>query len=533
MYKLLIVDDEPLVQVGVKSMINWDKFDIDVIGMASNGEQAIKIIDNSFPDIIITDVKMPIMGGIELIQYCRENYSKQPVFIILTSYEDFKIAKTAIKYNVNDYLVKLELTPQVLEGSVENSIKELKKREKENVNLESSSDQQDISSLKERFFIKLLYNLFEENKLMYEETIQLNLDLEEKKFITCFCDISSNSREELDSDKLLNIYMCTFNMIKQISIKYLKSFNVFLDANHFAVICYFEEEEDFNIKNTVKRAMYNISEAVKNYFNVSIKIGIGNVYDKLELISNSFQEARYAYNLQSSNEDIRVYSKLEDDNEDRFNINLFRDDLRRAFEEYDSERLDKIFCNIIDWLNSSPNEYLKAIDCACNILYISLNLLPDGTDCINDMFSSEIEGYRSIYKKKNVIEIVQWISLLRDRLCEYIDFRKRNYKHHIVTQVKKYINDNLEEKIYLNETASIHNISPSYLSLIFKKDCNMGFSEYVNQMKINKAKELLIKENHKVYEVSDKLGFESAFYFSKVFKKITGYSPKEYIKIMS
>ncbi|EOR20926.1 AraC family transcriptional regulator [Clostridium sartagoforme AAU1] len=62
MYKLLIVDDEPLVQVGVKSMINWDKFDIDVIGMASNGEQAIKIIDNSFPDIIITDVKMPIMG---------------------------------------------------------------------------------------------------------------------------------------------------------------------------------------------------------------------------------------------------------------------------------------------------------------------------------------------------------------------------------------------------------------------------------------------------------------------------------------
>lgn len=249
MYKLLIVDDEPLVQVGVKSMINWDKFDIDVIGMASNGEQAIKIIDNSFPDIIITDVKMPIMGGIELIQYCRENYSKQPVFIILTSYEDFKIAKTAIKYNVNDYLVKLELTPQVLEGSVENSIKELKKREKENVNLESSSDQQDISSLKERFFIKLLYNLFEENKLMYEETIQLNLDLEKKKFITCFCDISSNSREELDSDKLLNIYMCTFNMIKQISIKYLKSFNVFLDANHFAVICYFEEEEDFNIKN--------------------------------------------------------------------------------------------------------------------------------------------------------------------------------------------------------------------------------------------------------------------------------------------
>ena len=162
------------------------------------------------------------------------------------------------------------------------------------------------------------------------------------------------------------------------------------------------------------------------------------------------------------------------------------------------------------------------------ILYLCLNLLPDGENCINEIFSVEIDGYKSIYQKKNVEQITNWITLLRNKLCEYLEDRKKNYTNNTINHVKKYINEHLEEKLSLNEIASIYSISPSYLSALFKKYCNIGFSEYITQMKINKAKELLLKENYKVYEVSDMLGFESAFYFSKVFKKVTGYSPKEY-----
>ncbi|MDF2884992.1 MAG: hypothetical protein K0R54_5563 [Clostridiaceae bacterium] len=139
-----------------------------------------------------------------------------------------------------------------------------------------------------------------------------------------------------------------------------------------------------------------------------------------------------------------------------------------------------------------------------------------------------MDGYKSIYQKKNVEQIIGWITLLRDRLCEYMQERKKNYTNNTINHVKKFINEHLEEKLSLNEIASIYSISPSYLSALFKKYCNIGFSEYITQMKINRAKELLLKENYKVYEVSDMLGFESAFYFSKVFKKVTGYSPKEY-----
>lgn len=114
MYKLLIVDDEPLVQIGIKSILNWNEFGIEVCGTAMNGKQAFEYIGEFMPEIVITDIRMPLMNGLELIKNCRELYGKLPLFIILTSYEDFSFIKEAIKYGIIDYLVKLELTAESL-----------------------------------------------------------------------------------------------------------------------------------------------------------------------------------------------------------------------------------------------------------------------------------------------------------------------------------------------------------------------------------------------------------------------------------
>ena len=93
MYKLLIVDDEPLVQVGIKSMLDWASLNVEIIGTAANGEAALKIIEDQMPDIVITDIKMPILSGLELVRICRERFGSLPAFLILTSFEDFAMAK--------------------------------------------------------------------------------------------------------------------------------------------------------------------------------------------------------------------------------------------------------------------------------------------------------------------------------------------------------------------------------------------------------------------------------------------------------
>lgn len=108
MIKLLIVDDEPLVQIGIKSMLRWDELGIEVCGTAMNGKAALEMIRQYRPDIVITDIKMPVMNGLELVKICRDEFGPIPLFIILTSFEEFSLIKEAMSYQAVDYLIKLE-----------------------------------------------------------------------------------------------------------------------------------------------------------------------------------------------------------------------------------------------------------------------------------------------------------------------------------------------------------------------------------------------------------------------------------------
>ena len=128
MIKLLIVDDEPLVQIGIKSMLNWADYGIEVCGTATNGQAALSMIKDLAPELVITDIKMPIMNGLDLVKACREQFGPIPVFIVLTSYEEFQLVRTALSYQVSDYLVKLELDPVSLAESITRALKRLEEQ---------------------------------------------------------------------------------------------------------------------------------------------------------------------------------------------------------------------------------------------------------------------------------------------------------------------------------------------------------------------------------------------------------------------
>ena len=158
MTQLLIVDDEPLVQIGIRSMLNWENLGIEIAGTASNGKQAYDIILEKQPQIVITDIKMPIMDGMQLIESCQE-LPHPPLFILLTSYEEFQLVRQAISYQVLDYLVKLELTEEILTASVKKALMILEKEKK--ISLPPKNAVSDFSVFVDNFYIRLLLNLFE------------------------------------------------------------------------------------------------------------------------------------------------------------------------------------------------------------------------------------------------------------------------------------------------------------------------------------------------------------------------------------
>lgn len=529
MIKLLIVDDEPLVQIGIKSMLNWADYDIEICGTAMNGKDALEIIKEFSPEIVISDIKMPIMNGLELAKTCKEIYGPLPLFLILTSYEEFQLVKEALSYQVVDYLIKLELDPSSLAEAIGRAKKRLEEHQASE-SYKTANRRPLLQSFHDKFFMRLLHNLFESENQFYIQAKDLRLDFSYQCCLAAQCEIHESETTVMDDSKLYSLYSSTLQMTKEILVKHLPCHVISLDIKHFAVIFYFPAMEDFD-NALVVEALENAMDMVHNYFNVWLSIGLGTPAASPLHISDSYQEARQASAL-CCKETPLVFSRQvsQDSFRNSFNIAVFRESITKAFDEFDTDVLYDILTEIGELFISNPSKYLQAMDAACSILYLAFSLLPEGASTVSEIFSTYPNGYRSIYRSKNVSQVVEWLFVLRDGCCEILKSKRKTYKDHVITNVQKYIDSHIEEHLSLNEVAAVFGLSPNYLSVLFKKTCNIGFSEYITQKKISRAKALLLEQNLKVYEAAEHLGFESAFYFSKVFKKVEGVSPREFIQ---
>ena len=529
MYKLLIVDDEPLVQVGIKSMLPWNNLNIEIIGIAANGQAALSIIEANMPDIVITDIKMPIMSGLELAKICLERYEDNgPAFIILTSYEDFSLAREALTYQVADYLVKIDLTPDILRSSVEKIIQKLEKGNKKSV---SDVNPFSMTYYYDKFFIRLLHNLFEDRTQFDLQRQELQLEFNCEGYVCCYCEIISNTSGELSDDRQLNLFHTAFQMGKELFAKYQRCHAITLDLRHFAIIfCY--ETDAVQAFHELNAILNSVNTTLHNYYNVSLYSGIGTLVNDPLAIAESYQYSRDAYSNTGSNKPTVFFDDCvkQESYKKSFNFSIFKDALAKAYEEYDAELLENTLTEIITLFKQYPGNFLQAMDCASNILYLSISLLQNGEETVLQLFADSPDNYRTLYKMTSIEQVISWLSHFRDSLCTHFNEHRKEVRKPIVSQVRNYIKEHVTEHLSLNEVAAVFGLSPNYLSQLFKKYNDMGYNDFVTQCKIDEARKLLGNGDYKVYEVAEMLGFESAFYFSKVFKKVVGIPPTEYMQ---
>ncbi|MCM1048476.1 MAG: response regulator [Clostridiales bacterium] len=535
MYKLLIIDDEPLVQAGIRSMLAWEELGINVCGIAPNGQVGWEIMEKEQPDIIITDVKMPVMSGLELLKKTRELYPHKdyPAFIILTSYEEFQMAKEALTYHAADYLIKIELTPETLKNSVLRAIDSISASaalSKQETELSSA----DLQMLREKFFIHLLHNLYdspEQFKLLMHD---LEIPFSYAAYQCCYFEMSNPSVDAMNIQKQIVLYTNSYQLLQKIAGKYLakqqiNAYFVTLDRNHGAIILLYSEIPDTSNDTQIISYLEQICASLTGYYQTSMKIGIGTIVSEPLSIADSYQSARAAFGSITEPSGIATASSIQPDSYMIFNLSLVKNDLSRAFSEYDETLLSSVLEQVIALFEEHPTHYVQALDAACNLLFLSISLMPNGETLLSSLFSDYSDGYRSIYRQNTTEQVINWLGQFRDRLCQSFIEHKKEHRHHIVDNVKKYIEIHVTQKLNLNDVATIYGISPNYLSSLFKKYNNCGYSEYVTERKIAEAKRMMQKGNVKIYEVADALGFENAFYFSKVFKKVEGISPTEYL----
>ncbi len=531
MIKLLIADDEPLVQAGIKSMINWDEHDISIVGTAANGAVAYEMIKEHEPDIIISDIKMPVMTGLELAKKCHEELRELPVFILLTSYEEFQFVKEALTYQVSDYLVKLELTPELLLESLNRAILRVQDFQKNNV----PSDTPSINSvylMKDQFYTRLILNLFESEQQFETQCKNLNISFDYDAFAVGYLEISSEKLQQMLPEQKLNLFTSSLQMANELISKYVPCHVLSMDVHRFCVIFFLKKAMTGEYKSIIRNALEHASSMLFNYYSVTVLAGVGSPVDTPLQIATSYQDARQVFSQLTTETPILFFDDVSGDKpmKNVFNIALFKEDIRKAYAEFDEKALHDIFNSIIGLFENRTTYYVQALDAASNILYLSLSLLNNGEQEVSEIFANRPNGYRSLYELTTVEQIMEWLEVLRDGLCNTFSTHNKDYKNHIVINVKKYINEHVEEKLTLNKVAEAFNISPNYLSVLFSKHNDVGFSDYINQSKVEAAQKMMTEGDFKIYEISDILGFESAFYFSRVFKKVTGLSPRDYIK---
>lgn len=533
MVRLLLVDDEPLVLIGLQSMLKWEEYNIEICGCAHNGGEALSMIEKASPDIVIIDLKLPVKSGLEVMKICSEKYGRLPLFIVLTSFEEFHLAKEAIRYQAVDYIVKLELTPEELSKSIQKALRILSTlKPRSDLVSSGAGGHNDTQTFRDKFFIKLLNNLFENKQQYLMQRNELNLDFSYGRFAACSCEMLLTADRHRTMQELMRLCSSTVRMVRETVAKYCPCYIVTLDTRHFVVIFCLREQSAAGSCTFLNDILKKVTAIIFNYFSVNLLCAVGASVDDPYRLSESFYSSRCIFPSVGREHPILFADPAGrgEANDEVFDISLYKKDITKAYEEMDTDALYGLITGIADYFRENPSHYIQAMDAACTLLYMGISLLPDGKETILQIFSDEPEGFLSIHKKRLTTEIVAWMIKLRDGLCKLLQNRRQSYKNRIVANVKKYICANLNKKLTLNEVSARFGFSPNYLSQLFTHYAGFSFVEFTTKEKIAAARKMMDCGNRKVYEIAENLGFDNEFYFSKVFKKTEGCSPRDYMK---
>lgn len=506
MCKILIVDDEYLLRQGIKHLVDWNKESFEIVGEASNGKEALSLIETLKPHIVITDIVMPIMDGLELVRYIKENYPEIQI-VILSGYSDFDYVKSTFKLGVNDYILKPKLNPEEVLTLLKNialSIPNLDiKADKIELNLSNelskfvSGFETDLSLITEAFLWDSFIFIGIDVKRIYDKSsknpsnIKLLLSKKAKTFFVGF------SFYELDIDK--DIFLLLINYQKKNHTELLKSANdMLLNISAAYPDIYFTISDIFN-------SLYKIKEVYNDNFKplLGCKFFLKDkkLISKEELPKNAYKEKF----------DFKHYSEM-----------LYELNISSAFNY-----LKQYISNAI--MNCSMNEFeLKTL--FQSALYNIISILDELHFDVVEINHSKIEYFQKIDVAKFGSELLNILESIEHVIAKIINNKEFSVNDEIINKITQYISNHYNEQLSLKEIADKFHFNYYYLSSYFSSHLAEGFSEYLNKIRVEKALELLKNEAIPVSEVSYLVGYSDHSYFCKVFKKFKKVTPSKFRK---
>ncbi len=505
MIKVLIVDDEPNIRQGLKLIIDWKTLGFEIVGEAANGREALLLIEKQNPSLVITDIKMPEVSGLDLIKESK-NINSEICFIILSGHNEFDLAREALHLGAYKYLLK-----PVDEDELEEVLIEFKKdKEKGHNNI-----------LSQKYFLKTkLQKLLSNDSHLDMKEIKdcFNLTNEISYF---YAIIDFHNRSSIDIQKIEEIITNSIpeNVLTSIILEKHSWYGFMI---HSGMLKPF--------RNHINRfAMHIISEAFTKYgYEISIYIGskknsIMDLYlSKID--SETTADHRYYRDIGAVIEYHNVHN-LEFSH--TYKDSPIIDDIISSIVKMDSQKMEE---SIDLLLQKCRDEYHST-----QIIYLHLNkLLNDIIGAItelNGQVEPVIEASNFITNREEHI----YLNSLTDKLVNLgksamKSIERCKVKNSTAEELKEYIDNNYRENLSLKYVADVLCVNSAYLGQIFKKQTGVSFNQYLHKLRINEAKQLLTTTNLKIYEIANTIGYQDVNYFMKKFESALFTTPNTYRK---
>jgi two-component system response regulator YesN len=520
--KVLILDDEKLERVLIRKGYDWEKNGFEIICEASSGQEALESMRIRTPDIVLTDINMPNMNGLQFVAKALEEFKDKNIkFVIITGYRDFEYARQAVKLGVEDFLLK-PIDIENLENTVTKLKEEILKSEEEKREVSQLKESLDrnMNIVKESFLQRLVENRVSEQEAVNKLNMYGYQSLMDQS--VC-CNIHLEYRQETNEEKKLKLSNDVISLIEEIELKPVVSFIHYLGN----VIVYFSNVD----YDSLLRDMELLKSEINSLLLMPVNIGISGVHTGFEGIHRAFIESEKALNariIMGQNrciryEDYLKYKKtvnLSDVDWEDFIFSV-QNCLESKVEEY-----VELYMQHIRESGNMDLQWLKFMT-----VYIltkgELTLHKHGKTLTNleslKNFSELIDSIDSIEHMKEII-----INSLQAIMDFHRKTRPKKGKQ-VIEQALEVINQYLyDPELSLSFVASKIYTSDSYLSRVFKQEMKESLISYITKKRMEESIRLLNTTDLKVYEIAERVGIKDPHYFSICFKKYVGVTIKEY-----
>ncbi|HOP75274.1 MAG TPA: response regulator [Bacillota bacterium] len=528
MIRVMIVDDDVIIRKGLSKNIGWSEAGFELAGTAADGEEAYRLFQEIQPDVVISDIKMPFLDGLGLARkiFSQTNDVK---IILLTGYDEFDYAKQALELKIFEYILK-PVDRECLLASVRRAAQELQQEREARRRVKES-----LPLLRQHFLNRLIHDQYHTEEEIREEVAFLELNLNVSCYIAVVLKI-----DDFTVDSALK------NMTEQevLKLNLADLCNHFLNGQAGAVLNPGGDElvlligsdgEVGLLTEYVLELAESIKETINQQYGLSVTMGIGKPVSSLIQIGGSYRAAKTATEfrhlfgknqiLNSADIGIPVEETLElPEIDTSLGIKIktgLTDEALEIVSKLETDLLSRGFVSLM-------SARLIGIQLAMIVFQgAELGGETDGP-AVNLQFS---ERCRQIQEGETVADIFAVVRKIIIEITETINRKRQSSASGLIAEAIHYMETHYsDEGLSLSEVAQAVHVSPVYLSIVFKKERNINFSDYLNEIRMNRAMEMLRNSDLKAYEVAERVGFSNPQYFSVCFKKFTGYSPSEFRK---